>query len=400
MKIKNFLAMMVVALCIVACSSDDDGPSPAQSVAGAYKGYVIMDSPRSGTQSPVEDQTVTITTNEDGTATVNYTSSTSLGTSTISAAIVTATTNGYTISGTGVSTMAMNGTSGSYDCTLAGTINADKSDVKIVFTIPTVMGGTTITFQLGNAPENLLVAGKYSSYSSATSPTGAAYGTYNDESITLKANTENGKVDFTYSGQWGEGTATDLEVSKKDGSYIVSGSGNTVIRGTEYKFTIEGTISADKSTASFVMTIALGGMGTVIVTTNLGDAPAAMLIAGAYNGTLDMSVMGASQGSFDDSKVTIKAQEDGKVEVTLAKFGGDGAMAFTEDIVMKDIELTIKEDTYTLAGTVNTTSATASGKIDVTGTLSGTIKDGKANFLFKLKPGAMPMFLDMTFESK
>lgn len=275
MKIKNFLAMMLMAACFVACSSDDDGPSPAQSVAGSYKGYVIMDSPMSGTQGAQVDQTITITANEDGTAAVNYTSST-LGNTTISAATVTATTNGYAISGTGVSVMGMSGAASNYECKLTGTISTDKSDVEIVFTIAEVMGGATITFNNGDAADNLIVAG-------------------------------------------------------------------------------------------------------------------------SYNGTIDMSVMGASQGSFD-IRVTIKSQEDGKVEITLPPFG-EGSMAFTEDVVMKDIELAVEEGTYTLTGDVNTTSTTTR-PIDVTGSLTGTVKDGKANIVFTLTPGAMPMPLILTFASK
>lgn len=43
MKLKNFLAMMAIALCAVACSDNDDKKEdtviPAQEVAGIYNGH-------------------------------------------------------------------------------------------------------------------------------------------------------------------------------------------------------------------------------------------------------------------------------------------------------------------------------------------------------------------------
>lgn len=400
MKFKHLFFILVAGFFAVSCSSDNDNtPSPSQSAAGTYKGYVIADS-QYFKGNITQNETITITANEDGTATVVYTSSSSnWGTSTISAATITAGTNGYTISGTGVSTITSHSTgeSANYDCTLTGTISADKSDVEMIFTLPVVMGGTTITYHLGDAPDNQLVAGTYNSYSSAISDYGDM-GVYNGESITLKADTENGKVDFTYSGQWGEATAADLEISKEDGYYIVSGSGITTMTGhsgtaSNYDFTVEGTISADKSTASFILTISV--MGTTIVTTQLGDAPAAMLIAKAYTGTSAITIVGTSYGNIDDHKVTIKAQEDGKAEVTLAPFT-IGNMGFTEDIVIEDVEVTVEDDIYTLSAEINTISAGT----EVTGSLTGTIEGGVANLVFSLKPSAMPMPIVATFVSE
>lgn len=45
MKLKNFLAMMAIALCVVACSDDDKEEeviTPAQQVAGSYEGSLVM----------------------------------------------------------------------------------------------------------------------------------------------------------------------------------------------------------------------------------------------------------------------------------------------------------------------------------------------------------------------
>lgn len=46
MKLKNFLAMMAIALCAVACSDNDDKKEdtviPAQEVAGIYNGTLSL----------------------------------------------------------------------------------------------------------------------------------------------------------------------------------------------------------------------------------------------------------------------------------------------------------------------------------------------------------------------
>lgn len=45
MKLKNFLAMMAIALCAVACSDDDDTMVDyAQNVTGTYNGYTVANS--------------------------------------------------------------------------------------------------------------------------------------------------------------------------------------------------------------------------------------------------------------------------------------------------------------------------------------------------------------------
>lgn len=407
MKIKNFLAMMLIALCVVACSDDDETISPAQAVATTYSGYSNTYSDHF-TGSITENEKVVITANEDGTGTIIFTSN-SYGITTISAATVTSGTDGYTISGTGTSKVTgMTGTTGTYECKLTGTISTDKSDVKLVFSMD-FMGTTVATFYLGDAPLNLLVAGSYDSYSVGVHNRGVTVS--NGESIKLTANTEDGKVNLAYSGQWGTGTANGITVTKSNGSYTVSGSGTTVIgsghagSGNTYEFTVEGTISEDKSTVSFVFTIEMGSMGStgngapVKVTTNLGDAPAAMMIAKTYTGTIDLSTMGSSQGSYDGQKVTIEAQADGKITVNLAGFGS-APMGFG-DMAFENIEVTVEDDIYTLAGDIDTTYVNSTGgNTAVVGSLRGTIEGSKANIVFTLTPGLMPMPLTATFVSE
>ena len=63
MKLKNYLAMMAIALCAVACSDDDnkkeDTVIPAQEVAGTYNGTLSLSV--SGNDQGTSDSQVKIT---------------------------------------------------------------------------------------------------------------------------------------------------------------------------------------------------------------------------------------------------------------------------------------------------------------------------------------------------
>ena len=72
MKLKNYLAMMAIALCAVACSDDDnkkeDTVIPAQEVAGIYNGTLSLSV--SGNDQGTSDSQVKITAEEGGTVQV------------------------------------------------------------------------------------------------------------------------------------------------------------------------------------------------------------------------------------------------------------------------------------------------------------------------------------------
>ena len=72
MKLKNFLAMMAIALCAVACSDNDDKKEdtviPAQEVAGIYNGTLSLSV--SGNDQGTSDSQVKITAEEGGTVQV------------------------------------------------------------------------------------------------------------------------------------------------------------------------------------------------------------------------------------------------------------------------------------------------------------------------------------------
>jgi len=242
------------------------------------------------------------------------------------------------------------------------------------------------------------VAGSYAGYTVADFKYTTIPMTTPGESVSIVANAD-GTCNISFeSDTWGKFTISNASVSLSSTTYAIAGSGKTVMgmdaeSQKEYDCTLEGTVSNDKKAVSFVFNVPLV-MGGLEITFTLGDAPANMVIASVYDGNLDVSVMGASQGTFEN-KVTIKSQDDDKVEVTLAAFG-EGAMAF-EDMTIADVEVTAESDgSYKIAGTINTTSGTT----NVTGGLEGTIVDGKANITFTMRPGAMPMDIVAVFTSE
>jgi len=101
------------------------------------------------------DQKTTITANEDGTINISakFTSTDEAGTTTEMGNItlenveVTESGDNYTFSvAEATYNMGMSGTLSPYACTVEGTISKDKKTFSIVYTLPAVMGGTTITF--------------------------------------------------------------------------------------------------------------------------------------------------------------------------------------------------------------------------------------------------------------
>lgn len=277
MKLKFALSMMVAVLFMTACSDDDNNEGTqnlAQNIAGTYKGYTIAELKHITIPTTTADEAITMTDNADGTANVAFESK-QWGKFNISKAAITLTGDNYSIKGSGKTLMSMDANSvKEYDCKFEGILSKDKKTASFVFNAPAVKDGLKITFELGNAPAN-------------------------------------------------------------------------------------------------------------------------MLIANIYTGSLDLSVNGKPADKIEDSKVEIKSVKDGKVSITLAGFG-TGHMKL-EDIVIADVPVTdAKDGTYSLETKINTTS----GNISVTGSLNGTIKNGKANITFVIKPGAMPMPVTAVFTSK
>ena len=115
----------------------------AQEVAGSYTGTVSVDFGYGSFE--YEDQTVTLTYLTSDTVNISYTSDT-WGEFTVTGAQV-GSSNPYSISGSGTVAMSMSGDSASeYDFTVEGSVDSDTEACTLTFTIPSVMGGVTVTF--------------------------------------------------------------------------------------------------------------------------------------------------------------------------------------------------------------------------------------------------------------
>lgn len=127
------------------------GQAPASLVAaGDYDGYFAVST--AYFQQNYDDETVAVAANEDGTVNVTFTSD-SWGTANIENATAEYDENGNVIiSGDGTIKMGMEGNLKDYACTLTGTVDGDKENATFSFVASSVMGGTTIKFNLGQAP--------------------------------------------------------------------------------------------------------------------------------------------------------------------------------------------------------------------------------------------------------
>ena len=70
-------------------------------------------------------------------------------------ATVSETDGGYGITGEGSAIMGMGDKTGEYPCTLKATINRNR-DFSFEYSIPSVMGGLTVTIMSGNIPSKVM----------------------------------------------------------------------------------------------------------------------------------------------------------------------------------------------------------------------------------------------------
>lgn len=269
-----------------ACSSDDDSETPAvNDIAGTYTGYSNGACAYFSSQVG-QDESVTIAANADGTANLTY-NSTTWGATTIQNVKVTRTSSGYSLAGSGVYPMGHGGATNDYDCALTGSISADKKTCSVIFSLPEVMGGLTITFQNGEAPIALIVAGTYSGYTSFKMNFGTYY--YDDQTFKITYN-EDGTANVNFqltdveddeTVVMGDLKLTNVVFSEENGNYTFSTTGKMALSmsgGADqidptYDATITGSISSDKSTYEVKVVTTLGAMGETTMTFQNGEAP-------------------------------------------------------------------------------------------------------------------------------
>lgn len=272
MKIKSVLMMLSAAVFMMACDKDENG-SKTVDFAGSYNGYTLASC--NYFQNMISaDETVVITENTDGTATVSFTSAT-WGEFTITDAQATVNGDLCTLSGSGQTQMGMNGNTSTYDCTFTAEIRS-QTDARMEFSIPAVMGGMTLTFQTGDAPADLLLAGTYEGYTDADCA--MFQDRYTDgESVKLTANGDGTLKVVFESASWGTFTVESATATKEGEEYVFTGSGSVAMgmgdSTSNYDFTLSGRTNAAKDDFSIAFNVP-AVMGGLTVTLLPGTAPA------------------------------------------------------------------------------------------------------------------------------
>lgn len=271
MKIKSVLMMLSAAVFMMACDKDENG-SKTVDFAGSYKGYTLASC--NYFQNMISaDETVVITKNTDGSASVSFTSAT-WGTFTITDAQASISGNVCSLSGSGQTQMGMGGSTSAYDCTFTAEIKS-QTDARMEFSIPAVMGGMTLTFQTGEAPADLLLAGTYEGYTDADCA--MFQDRYTDgESVKLTANGD-GSVKVVFeSASWGTFTVESATATKEGEEYVFTGSGSVAMgmgdSTSNYDFTLSGRTNAAKDDFSIAFNVP-AVMGGLTVTLLPGTAP-------------------------------------------------------------------------------------------------------------------------------
>ena len=271
MKIKSVLMMLSAAVFMMACDKDENG-SKTVDFAGSYKGYTLASC--NYFQNMISaDETVVLTKNTDGTASVSFTSAT-WGTFTITDAQASISGNVCSLSGSGQTQMGMGGSTSAYDCTFTAEIKS-QTDARMEFSIPAVMGGMTLTFQTGDAPADLLLAGTYEGYTDADCA--MFQDRYTDgESVKLTANGD-GSVKVVFeSASWGTFTVESATATKEGEEYVFTGSGSVAMgmggSTSNYDFTLSGRSNAAKDDFSIAFNVP-AVMGGLTITLLPGTAP-------------------------------------------------------------------------------------------------------------------------------
>ena len=271
MKIKSVLMMLSAAVFMMACDKDENG-SKTVDFAGSYNGYTLASC--NYFQNMISaDETVVITKNTDGSASVSFTSAT-WGTFTITDAQASISGNVCSLSGSGQTQMGMGGSTSAYDCTFTAEIKS-QTDARMEFSIPAVMGGMTLTFQTGEAPADLLLAGTYEGYTDADCSYFQDRYT-DDENVKLTANGDGTLKVVFESASWGTFTVESATATKEGEEYVFTGSGSVAMGMGEstsnYDFTLSGRTNAAKDDFSIAFNVP-AVMGGLTITLLPGTAP-------------------------------------------------------------------------------------------------------------------------------
>ena len=272
----GILFMMLTLFTAFSCSNDDNDTPAWETLAGEYADWTSATFKYSATPMATDNEKLTFSV-ANGKLNVELASN-QWGTATFSNVTVTQEGSNFKLTGAGSAQLGMHGgSSKAHDCTLAATVSKDKKKMNVIITYPAVMGGTTVTFTLGEAPAAQLLAGTYNGWTKGDSNY-FKNRTQNGEKLAITAN-EDGTVNVKLTSQmWGETTIANVKAEKTTNGFALSGSGKfSMSMGTnakEYDCTLSGTLSADKTTYSVTFNLP-AVMGGLTIAFAEGEAPAA-----------------------------------------------------------------------------------------------------------------------------
>ncbi len=265
----KYLPLIVMLFCLTACSDDDEDNNVAwANIEGTYYGYTSSTFIYTSVPIIYEDETLTIKVNSDGSVDMELIST--MWNTKIEKAIVSSSGNDYTIQGSAVATLANHSDEvQDYQGQATATISKDKKDVSLTISLPSVMGGTTITFLNTTAPTSSLIQGSYS----GTMNMKFAYGEldYEDQTITVEANGDD-MVNISYSSDDVGNTnligipisrnGNTITIEQTDGEFSMPTHSGGV---SSYPCIISGEISSDQTEYTFIIELP-GVMGGTTLT--------------------------------------------------------------------------------------------------------------------------------------
>ena len=173
--------------------------------------------------------------------------------------------DGVFAAATGEGTLTMAGHGGTKD--YAADITGSVESKQFVISVPSVMGGTTITVTLGDMPAAAAVDGSYKGGTYANAAYFKKYSPAADQTVTIKANEGLESVSVSHvSETWGTFTYPAVTVTAgEDGSFSLEGEGTCAMPSmqgggvNDYASDFKGTVKDGVLVAEFIVPSVMGG---------------------------------------------------------------------------------------------------------------------------------------------
>lgn len=387
--------MALAVFALSACEKDEeDTPTPQKEtqdsidLAGVYTGWTKADAAYFKNMVGTDVDQMTITANDDASFKVVFVSNT-WGTATFDSVSVAKGSDAYSFVSSGSVSMASHGGEAKeYDCTLDGSVSLNKQSFTVVVDIPSVMGGTKLTFQNGAAPVEMVLAGSYSGWTQADAAYFKAMVNNEVDKVVITDNDDATiKVVYT-SGTWGTATFESVSVTEGNEGYVMESEGTVSMAShggdaKDYDCVMKATISKDKSTYVFSFDIP-SVMGGTQLTFQNGKAPLSLVLAGSYKGWSNASCTYFQNRASDGDTIVMTANADGTVNISYASATwGNGTFA--------NVALSSTDDGYALAEAEGSIAMSGMGGqvSSYDAILKGSISSDKRSYTFEISVPAV-----------